>query len=82
MPRPISDAAYTAVRERWHAALHYIRTMDQTRTIDNAGVGRGEARHLQLVRAADAYDQTTRVYRAQTIAAADRQTVAASILDA
>lgn len=73
MPLAQHDPAYTAVSERWHAALRLIRAMDQTRLTDTYLGAKNEMQHLQLIRAADSYDQTTRVYH---------RTVAAGILAA
>lgn len=86
-PRPLPNAAYLAVRDRWHAALAYIRAMDQARTIDTYRSSQSEMRHLQLIRAADTYDHTTRVCQATpgvplSPIDAYRQRVAASILEA
>lgn len=70
MGKNLPPAAYAAVVNRWHAALNYIRTMDQTRLIDTYLGAANESQHLQVIRAADAYDETTRTYR-HTVAPRD-----------
>lgn len=65
---PASSPVYIAARERWYAALTYIRTMDQIRLADTYQIPGADRRHHQAIHVTDNYKRTTDTYR-QTVAA-------------